>query len=226
MQITQCCCGMQLVIRAPTFADALWLGSSLDWSAPTPRLGSWVWKTDMRPPVGDSSLKAACRAEPRADCVSMVFWNKFGRLFSRSCTSWKRNGGTGLFFRQVIDPCGKMFVCHCFLRTEVLSQCRVTILGVNVYSSKGIKHSKEWTKQMSLPLCIHWGLLKGCLVLVKRYLWRTKSYYETYNTVIYIILTLRLMLSSSYHDVCFLTFSRLVFSQNSAASQHKAGVGL
>lgn len=74
---------------ADTLADARWLGSSLDCRAPTPRLGSWVWKTDMRPPVGDSSLKAACRAEPRADWVSIVFWNRVGRLFSRSCTSWK-----------------------------------------------------------------------------------------------------------------------------------------
>lgn len=74
---------------ADTLADARWFGSSLDCRAPTPRLGSWVWKTDMRPPVGDSSLKAACRAEPRADWVSIVFWNRVGRLFSRSCTSWK-----------------------------------------------------------------------------------------------------------------------------------------
>lgn len=80
-----------LIIRSFTLADARWLGSSLDWSAPTPRLGSWVWKTDIRPPVGDSSLKAACRAEPRADWVSMVFSNKVGRLFRRSCTSWKTN---------------------------------------------------------------------------------------------------------------------------------------
>lgn len=145
MQITRRCCGMQLVIRAPTLADALWLGSSLDWSAPTPRLGSWVWKTDMRPPVGDSNLKAACRAEPRADWVSMVFWNKLGRLFSRSCTSWKRNVGTGLFLRRVIRPCGKIFVIASFwLRvTGVLSQCRVTTLAAHVCSSKGIKRAKS-----------------------------------------------------------------------------------
>lgn len=91
------CMMSNLIIRALTLADARWLGSSLDWSAPTPRFGSCVWKTDMRPPVGDSSLKAACRAEPRADWVSMVFSNKLGRLFSRSCTSWKTNTGSGLF---------------------------------------------------------------------------------------------------------------------------------
>lgn len=79
----------QRLSGADTLADARWLGSSLDCRAPAPRLGSWVWKTDMRPPVGDSSLKAACRAEPRADWVSMVFWNRVGRLFSRSCTSWR-----------------------------------------------------------------------------------------------------------------------------------------
>ena len=75
-----------------TLAEARWLGSSLDLSAPTPMLGSWVWKTDTRPPVGDSSLKAACSAGPRADWVSMVFSNMWGRLLSRSCTSWEHKG--------------------------------------------------------------------------------------------------------------------------------------
>lgn len=80
-------------IHALTLADALWLGSSLDCRAPAPRLGSCVWKTDMRPPVGDSSLKPAWRAEPSADWVSIVFWNKVGKLFSRSCTSCKKIRG-------------------------------------------------------------------------------------------------------------------------------------
>lgn len=84
-------------IRALTFADALWLGSSLGCRAPAPRLGSCVWKTDMRPPVGDSSLKPAWRAEPSADWVSIVFWNKVGKLFSRSCTSWKKIRGWVLY---------------------------------------------------------------------------------------------------------------------------------
>lgn len=84
-------------ICALTLADALWLGSSLDCRAPAPRLGSCVWKTDMRPPVGDSSLKPACSAEPSADWVSMVFWNKVGKLFSRSCTSWKKITGWELY---------------------------------------------------------------------------------------------------------------------------------
>ena len=76
-----------------TLAEARWLGSSLDLSAPTPMVGSWVWKTDTRPPVGDSSLKAACSAGPRADWVSMVFSNMWGRLLSRSCTSWEHTWG-------------------------------------------------------------------------------------------------------------------------------------
>lgn len=206
---------MQLVIRAPTLADALWLGSSLDWSAPTPRLGSWVWKTDMRPPVGDSSLKAACRAEPRADWVSMVFWNRFGRLFSRSCTSWKRNVGTGLFLRRFIDPCGKILVCHCSLLTEgdwsfilmqgdhtsgscLFEQRNKTQRRVNKADVPTSLHSLRFTKRLS-------GVGKKISVENKKLLW------NKYKPVIHIILTIRPILSCSYRDVCFLTFSRLVF---------------
>lgn len=70
-----------------TLAGALWLGSSLGLSAPMPTVGSWVWNTDMRPPVGDSSLNAACSAGPRPDWVSIVLLNICGRLASRSWTS-------------------------------------------------------------------------------------------------------------------------------------------
>lgn len=42
-----------------TLADDLWLGSSRGFRAPTPRVGSCVWKTDIRPPVGDINLNAA-----------------------------------------------------------------------------------------------------------------------------------------------------------------------
>lgn len=123
-------CRMTSNTTALTLADARWLGSSLDWSAPTPRLGSWVWKTVMRPPVGDSSLKAACRAEPNADWVSMVFSNKLGRLFSRSCTSWKTN------IWPIIDPWGKTFVSHSTFplqggQNEVCSLFTIVPYGLN-----------------------------------------------------------------------------------------------
>lgn len=49
-----------------TFAVALWFGSSRDFSAPIPTDGSCVWKTEILPPLGDISLKAACNAGPRA----------------------------------------------------------------------------------------------------------------------------------------------------------------
>lgn len=67
-----------------------WLGSSLDCSAPAPSVGSWVWKTVMRPPVEDMSLKAACSAGPRALWVSVLWLNMAGREVSRSLTSCRR----------------------------------------------------------------------------------------------------------------------------------------
>lgn len=70
-----------------------WLGSSLDCSFPAPSVGSWVWKTVTRPPVGDMSLKAACNAGPRALWVSLLWLNMAGREVSRSFTSWRRGGG-------------------------------------------------------------------------------------------------------------------------------------
>lgn len=75
-----------------TFVLERWLGSSLDRSAPAPSVGSWVWKTVMRPPVEDMSLKAACSAGPRALWVSVLWLNMAGRDVSRSFTSCRREG--------------------------------------------------------------------------------------------------------------------------------------
>lgn len=80
-------------LQAPsffTFVLERWLGSSLDCSAPAPSVGSWVWKTVMRPPVEDMSLKAACSAGPRALWVSVLWLNMAGREVSRSFTSCRR----------------------------------------------------------------------------------------------------------------------------------------
>lgn len=79
-------------LQAPSFTFVLerWLGSSLDCSAPAPSVGSWVWKTVMRPPVEDMSLKAACSAGPRALWVSVLWLNMAGREVSRSFTSCRR----------------------------------------------------------------------------------------------------------------------------------------
>ncbi len=63
------------------------LGSSRDCRSPAPRVGSWVWNTDTRPPVGDMSLYATCRAGPRALWVSRVCMNIPGSALSRSFTS-------------------------------------------------------------------------------------------------------------------------------------------
>lgn len=73
--------------RIVTLVLDLRLGSSRDCRSPAPRVGSWVWNTDTRPPVGDMSLYAACRAGPRALWVSRVCVNIPGRAFSRSFTS-------------------------------------------------------------------------------------------------------------------------------------------
>lgn len=70
-----------------TLADDLWLGSSRGFRAPTPRVGSCVWKTDIRPPVGDISLNAAWSAGPKALWVSSVLVNICGKVFSKSWTS-------------------------------------------------------------------------------------------------------------------------------------------
>lgn len=130
-------------IRALTLADALWLGSSLDCRAPAPRLGSCVWKTDMRPPVGDSSLKPAWRAEPRADWVSIVFWNKVGKLFSRSCTSWKEIRGWVLY----------TFTCwnDWILLSCLLSLCSLCSMLTFHYSTNQMTNLEI----KYLPLCIH-----------------------------------------------------------------------
>jgi hypothetical protein len=74
-----------------TLADDLWLGSSRGFRAPTPSVGSCVWKTDIRPPVGDISLNAAWSAGPKALWVSSVFVNICGSVFSKSWTSlWNK----------------------------------------------------------------------------------------------------------------------------------------
>lgn len=74
-----------------TLADDLWLGSSRDFRAPTPSVGSCVWKTDIRPPVGDISLNAAWSAGPKALWVSSVLVNICGNVFSKSWTSlWNK----------------------------------------------------------------------------------------------------------------------------------------
>lgn len=67
------------------------MGSSRGFRAPTPRVGSCVWKTDIRPPVGDINLKAAWRAGPKALWVSKVLVNICGKVFSKSWTSlWNK----------------------------------------------------------------------------------------------------------------------------------------
>lgn len=131
-------------IRALTLADALWLGSSLDCKAPAPRLGSCVWKTDMRPPVGDSSLKPAWSAEPSADWVSIVFWNKVGKLFSRSWTSWKKIRGWVLYIFVMLTWQNKDFYSS-LSRCSLHSKLRFIILQTKW-------QIKKWK---GLPLCIH-----------------------------------------------------------------------
>lgn len=76
-----------LMLPCSTLALARWLGSSLDCSEPAPSVGSCVWNTLTRPPVGDMSLKAACRAGPSALCVSLLWLNVAGREVSRSLIS-------------------------------------------------------------------------------------------------------------------------------------------
>lgn len=74
-----------------TLAEDLGLGSSRGLRAPTPSVGSCVWKTDIRPPVGDISLKAAWSAGPKAFWVSRVLVNICGKVFSNSWTSlWNK----------------------------------------------------------------------------------------------------------------------------------------
>lgn len=83
-----------ITVKCPvTFVLERWLGSSLDCSAPAPSVGSWVWNTVTRPPVGDMSLKAACSAGPRALWVSLLWLNMVGSDVSRSFTSCMREGG-------------------------------------------------------------------------------------------------------------------------------------
>ena len=72
-----------------TLLEERWLGSSLDGSSPAPSEGSWVWKMEMRPPVGDMSWWAACRAGPRALWVTWLSLNIEGKEASRSFTSWR-----------------------------------------------------------------------------------------------------------------------------------------
>lgn len=97
-----------------TFVLDLWLGSSLECKSPAPKDGNWVWKTEIRPPVGDISLKAAWRAGPNALCVSLVWVNMFGSAFNRSfisCrTDWK--GFMRFGKHEVFAISEKLYCCN------------------------------------------------------------------------------------------------------------------
>jgi len=87
-----------------TFAVALWFGSSRDFSAPIPTDGSCVWKTEILPPVGDISLKAACNAGPRALWVSRDLVNICGKVLNRSWISynWEKKNINARSLRSIL----------------------------------------------------------------------------------------------------------------------------
>lgn len=106
-RVTQAMMRLQLRCHRHTFVLDLWFGSSLECKHPAPKDGNCVWNTDMRPPVGDINLKAACRAGPNALCVSLVSVNMFGSAFSKSLISWKTENITTRNFQFARNCCYK-----------------------------------------------------------------------------------------------------------------------
>lgn len=118
-----------------TLADDLWLGSSRGFRAPTPRVGSCVWKTDIRPPVGDISLKAAWRAGPKALWVSRVLVNICGKVFSKSWTSlWNKA-------RKLKSVTIKKIFFHVKSLTHTIDKTLSHDDGQRIYR----QYSKQWS---------------------------------------------------------------------------------